>query len=97
VTIDASNPDHPQVKPELDYYVLGQASKFVLPGAVRIASDEPSGTKLKDVAFRNPNGTVVLYTLNAGVSSQDFRIRFKGKSVATTLPAGTVATFLWKP
>src|ERR1035437_10795500 len=62
VTIDLTNPARPLVKPELDYYVLGQASKFLLPGAVRIASAEPAGTMLKDVAFRSPNGTVVLYT-----------------------------------
>jgi glucosylceramidase len=97
VTIDLSNPDQPVVKPEIDYYVLGQASKFLLPGAVRIASDEPAGTKLKDVAFLNPNGTVVLYTLNDGTTSEDFRIGFGGKTAATTLPAGSVATFVWKP
>jgi glucosylceramidase len=97
VTIDLSDPERPMVKPELDYYVLGQASKFLLPGAVRIASDEPAGTKLKDVAFRNPNGGIVLYTLNAGTSSQLFRISFHGKTLVTTLPAGAVATLVWKP
>jgi glucosylceramidase len=96
VTIDLSNPARATVKNELDYYVLGQASKFVLPGAVRIASDEPAGTRLKDVAFHNPNGTVVLYTLNAGTTSQELLIGFHGKSVATTIPAGSVATFVWK-
>jgi glucosylceramidase len=96
LTIDLTNPEKPQVKPELDYYVLGQASKFLQPGAVRIASDEPTDAKLKDVAFRNTNGTVVLYTLNGGTGSQDFRISFHGKTVATTLPAGAVATFIWK-
>jgi glucosylceramidase len=97
VTIDLTNPEKATVKPELDYYVLGQASKFLLPGAVRIASDEPAGTHLKDVAFRNPNGTVVLYTLNAGTTSQNLRIGFHEKKVVTTLPAGAVATFIWKP
>jgi glucosylceramidase len=97
VTIDLANPERPVVKPELDYYVLGHASKFVLPGAVRIASDEPAGTKLKDVAFRNPDGTVVLYTLNAGTAGQDLRIGFHGKTVSTTIPGGSVATFVWKP
>ena len=97
VTIDLSSPEKPVVRPELDYYVLGQASKFLLPGAVRIASDEPAGTKLKDVAFRNTNGTVVLYALNAGTTSQALRIGFRGKTVATTLPAGAVATFVWRP
>jgi glucosylceramidase len=97
LTIDLSDPAAPKIKPELDYYVLGQASKFVLPGAVRIASDEPAGTQLKDVAFRNANGTVVLYTLNAGSASQDVRIAFHGKSLTTTIPAGSIATLVWKP
>jgi glucosylceramidase len=97
LTIDLANPGKPVVKPELDYYVLGQASKFLVPGAVRVASDEPAGSKLKDVVFRNPDGTVVLYTLNSGAVSQNFRIAFHGKTVVTTLPAGSVATFVWKP
>ena len=96
VTVDLSSPERPIVKPELDYYVLGQASEFVLPGAVRIASDEPAGTKLHDVAFRNANGTVVLYTVNAGTTSREFRIVFHGKTAKTTIPAGSVATFVWK-
>jgi glucosylceramidase len=97
VTIDTADPTGATVTPELDYYVLGQASKFVQPGAVRIESDEPAGSSLKDVAFRNPNGTVVLYTLNAGKTGQDLRIAFHGMVVTTTIPGGSVATFVWKP
>ena len=97
VTIDLSDPARPVVKPELDYYVLGHASKFLLPGAVRIASDEPAGSSLKDVAFRNPDGSIVLYALNSGTASQQFGIRFHGKTATTTLPPGAVATFVWKP
>jgi len=97
VTIDLSDPDHATVKPELDYYVLGHASKFLLPGAVRIGSDEPAGTQMKDVAFQNTNGTIVLYALNAGTTAQVIRIGFHDKKAVTTLPAGAVATFIWKP
>jgi len=97
VTIDLTNPAHPNVKPELDYYVLGQASKFLLPGATRIASDEPAGTGIKDVAFRNANGRLVLYLLNAGASAQEIRINSHGKTVVTLIPAGAVTTFVWKP
>ena len=96
VTIDLSHSAHPQVKPEPDYYVLGQASKFLLPGAVRIASDEPAGGSIHDVAFLNPNGVVVLYLLNAGTMSQSVGVHFRKKAVATTIPAGSVATFVWK-
>ena len=97
MTIDVTKSMRDIVKAEPDYYVLGQASKFLLPGAVRIASDEPAGTQLKDVAFRNPNGVVVLYALNAGTKAQEFRIGWHGNTVATTIPAGSVATFVWKP
>ncbi len=95
VTIDSANPENP-VRLERDYYVLGHASKFLLPGAVRIASDEPADGKLKDVAFSNLDGTIVLYALNTGTTSQTFQIGFHGKTVATILPAGSVATFVWK-
>jgi glucosylceramidase len=95
VTIDPANPEYP-VTPERDFYVLGHASKFLLPGAVRIASDEPADGILKDVAFSNPDGTIVLYSLNSGTTSQTFQIGFHGKKVATILPAGSIATFVWK-
>jgi glucosylceramidase len=97
VTIDLSNPAKATVRPELDYYVLGHASRFLTPGAVRIASDEPAGTQLKDVAFRNSDGTVVLYMLNAGAAEQAVNIEFRKRNAATTIPAGAVATFVWKP
>ena len=97
VTINQADPSHATVKPELDYYVLGQASKFVMPGAVRIGSDEPAGMPVKDVAFRNPDGAIVLYTVNTGTKSVAVRIGFRQKTAATTLTAGAVATFIWKP
>jgi glucosylceramidase len=93
VTVDT---DKSTFKPELDYYVLGHASKFLFPGAVRVASDEPAGTDIKDVAFSNPDGSLVLYVLNAGNASQDVRIAFRGKAAKATLPGGSVTTFVWK-
>lgn len=96
VTIDSSNPAAPVVRPELDYYVLGHASKFIYPNAVRIASNEPTGTKIKDVAFQNPDGSIVLYTLNSGADSAPVTLNFHGKSVTTAIPPSTVATFVWK-
>lgn len=97
VTLNLTDPQNPTVHREPDYYVLGQASKFVAPGAVRIGSNEPAGTDLKDVAFQNPDGRIVLYTLNAASRSQVFSIGFHGKTVTTIIPAGSVATYVWKP
>jgi glucosylceramidase len=94
VTIDT---DKSTFKAELDYYVLGHASKFLFPGAVRVASDEPAGTDIKDVAFRNSNGSLVLYVLNAETASREVRIAFRGKAAAATLPGGSITTLVWKP
>ncbi len=94
VTIDTEKGDF---KPELDYYVLGHATKFLDKGAVRIASDEPTGAEIKDVAFRNPDGEIVLYVLNPGKSAQPLQVKFQAKTVSTELPAGSITTFTWKP
>ena len=64
---------------------------------MRIASGERAGKQIIDVGFRNPNGNVVLYTLNAGTAAQTLRFDFRVKTVATITPWGSVATFVWKP
>ncbi|HEX8530957.1 MAG TPA: glycoside hydrolase family 30 beta sandwich domain-containing protein, partial [Cytophagales bacterium] len=79
---------------EVEYYVLGHASKFVDPGAVRIASNTFSGG-IENVAFKNPDGTKVLIALNNGTSSSTFKVKWGGQSFPYTLPAGAVATFKW--
>ncbi len=94
VTVDT---DKSTFKTELDYYVLGHASKFLFPGVVRIGSNEPAGTDIKDVAFRNPNGSLVLYVLNAGTANQEVRVAHRGKTAVAALPGGSVTTLVWKP
>ena len=79
----------------LDYYALGHASRFVAAGAVRVASTE-SGD-LSDVAFRNPDGSLVLIALNGGKTAVSFTVQSTGAGFAYTLPAGAAATFVWKP
>jgi glucosylceramidase len=93
VTVDTSqNPA--SVTRTVDYYAMGQASKFVHPGAVRI--DTNSFEKLEDVAFLNTDGSVVLLALNSADTPLPFVVRSKGKSFSYTLPIGSVVTFTWK-
>jgi glucosylceramidase len=77
----------------VSYYIIAHASKFVRPGAVRIASDLLSN--LQTVAFKNTDGTKVLVALNAGNSDLAFNIKFNSKMVNTSLKAGAVATYIW--
>ena len=75
------------------YYILAHASKFARPGSVRIDSDLPGN--LPNVAFKTPDGKKVLVVLNDGGAVQNFNIRYKGKTVTTSLAKGAVGTFVW--
>lgn len=81
--------------PTVDYYVLGQASKFVRPGAHRIASSEALG--LMNVAFENPDGSLALLVLNTGNAATTFTVEWQGRSAAISLDANTLATLVWQP
>ncbi|MDN4056517.1 glycoside hydrolase family 30 beta sandwich domain-containing protein [Massilia sp. YIM B02763] len=92
VTIDSRTGE---VTRNVEYYALAHASRFVLPGARRIASD----TKDKDlanVAFRNPDGTLVLLVANGAAQERAFSVRVQGRSFRWQLPAGSVATLAWR-
>lgn len=75
------------------YYIVGQASKFVPPGSVRIGSNIVNN--MQNVAFKTPSGKKVLIVLNDGIQTGSFNIRFNGKWAAATLPAGAAATYVW--
>ncbi|MDX5420020.1 MAG: glucosylceramidase, partial [Hymenobacteraceae bacterium] len=75
------------------YYIIAHASKFVRPGSVRIASNTLAG--IPNVAFKTPNGNIVLIALNEGQSSRTFNIKFNGKLITTTLAKGAVGTYIW--
>jgi len=79
----------------VEYYVLGHASRFVRPGARRIGSD--TGIEgLETVAFQNPGkGNVVLIVLNTAEQARNFSASIGGERFSTTLAAGSVATFTW--
>jgi glucosylceramidase len=84
------------------YYQLGQLSKFIKPGAVRIYSNHfvqysPAGPGpgLDDVAFRNPDGTDGLLAYNNSSAPARFAVVWHNKSFSYTLPAGATATFVW--
>jgi glucosylceramidase len=81
-----------------EYYSLGQVSKFVKPGAVRIDSNTFGSGNVEDVAFQNPDGSDALIALNSNTSSANtFGVDENGQYFNYTLPAGAVATFTWTP
>ncbi|MCD2451515.1 glucosylceramidase [Methylicorpusculum oleiharenae] len=75
------------------YYVIAHASKFVRPGSVRIYSDAQAS--LPNTALLTPAGQIVLIALNDGADPLSFTIQFKGKNAFASLPARSVATYVW--
>ena len=91
VTIDSKTG---AVTRNLEYYVLGHVSRFVVPGARRIASTEAG--KLVDVAFRNPDGSLVLLVHNQDSAPRTFTVEAGGEAFHAELPAGEIATYVWR-
>jgi len=83
-----------EVTRNVAYYVIAHAAKFVHPGSVRIYSNQQAS--LPNVAFVTPEGYIVLIALNDGAELRSFAIRFQGKNAVATLPASSVATYVWR-
>jgi len=81
----------------VEYYVLGHGAKFVVPGAYRIDSTSFGHGGIEDVAFVNPDGSLVLIVLNSSGGTNSFTVSWSGQSFTYSLPAGALATFQWKP
>jgi glucosylceramidase len=94
VTIDDSvSPS--RIIPTVDFTALGHASKFVAPGAFRIDSSTFEQDRLESVAFRNPDGSIVLIVLNSGTTAATFNLSWKDKYASYHLEPAAVATFRW--
>jgi glucosylceramidase len=81
-----------QIQLTLNYYELGQFSKFIVPGAARVASTDGNGVLAQ--AFRNPDQTDTLVVFNPDGAPAAFSIDWTGQGrLATTVPAGATVTF----
>lgn len=80
----------------LSYYLIGQISKFVKPGAIRIGTTV-LGTGIMIVGFQNPDGSMALMVYNAKTTSQTVKTIVDSQAFTYTMPASTVGTFVWTP
>ncbi|MBF4508720.1 RICIN domain-containing protein [Flavobacterium sp. JLP] len=76
------------------YYIIGQISKFVKPGAVRIGSSSTSGSILS-VGFKNPDGSSVLVVYNSAGSSNTIKVVSGSSAFNYAVPANAAVTFTW--
>lgn len=74
------------------YYIIAHASKFVRPGSVRIGTNLPEN--LPNVAFRTPEGEIVIIVLNDSKADQSFTLAHDTKAVPAFLKPGAVGTYV---
>jgi len=86
--------DSGTVVKNVEFYALAHFSKFVRPGARRIASVHPEG--LENVAFLNKDGSRVLVALNTGEQAKVFSVQDSGRIYKYELKPGAVVTLTWK-
>jgi glucosylceramidase len=87
-----------------EFYLMKHVSYYVAPGAVSIANST-SGTGLSTTAFKNPDGSIVVFVLNTGnaganvirVGSQQFTANLSAASMNTFLLGGSQDTANWVP
>ncbi len=77
------------------YYYIGHFSKFVKPGARRIAS-AASRDQLQSTAFVNPDGSIAVIVLNLGDQEIKYSVDVQGKAAETTSMPHSIATLLIK-
>ena len=75
------------------YYIVAHASKFVPAGSVRISSTVTN--VITTAAFLTPDHKKVLIIENDDQVPDIINIRFNGKWVTTTVPSGSVCTYVW--
>jgi glucosylceramidase len=81
------------VTEDIEYYTLGQFSKFILPGAVRIYSS--NANYIVSSAYLNTDGSKVLVCFNNSSSAQSFQVQWGQDNFTYTLPSLGAVTFTW--
>lgn len=72
------------------YYVIAHASKYVVPGSVRVKSNVPEN--LPNVAFKTPEGKIILIVANETIEQERVTLDLDGKKTTIRIPVRSVAT-----
>jgi len=75
------------------YFYMGQISKYISPGSVRVKSSSPSN--LSTIAVVTPNNEVVVVVMNQQDSAVAIQLQDSGKSASYTMPPHSITTFIY--
>jgi O-Glycosyl hydrolase len=75
------------------YYYIGHFSKFIQPGAKRVAA-AASRSQLLTTAFRNPDGKLVVIVMNQSDKKTPYHLWINGKAAETVALPHSITTLL---
>lgn len=75
------------------YYYIGHFSKFIQPGAKRVAA-APSRDMLLSTAYVNPDGKLAVVVMNNTDKDIEYYLWIKGQAAKTSAPAHSIATLV---
>jgi len=77
----------------VSYYIISQLSKFVTPGAQRIASVQ--NNTVVNVALKNTDGSISVLAYNKSNATETIQINWKGKTASYELSGRSAITLSW--
>ena len=75
-----------------EFYIMKHFSHYIVPGAVRIGSTS-NNSSLNTVAFKNPDGSIILEVANNSNSAVSPVIKLYDKTITPSLPGKSANTF----
>jgi hypothetical protein len=81
----------------IDFVLISQLSMAVKPGAYRIASGVDRSGDIESLAFLNPDGTHVLFTVNHSKSPVSLEAFWRDRLFTYTQAGNSIALFVWDP
>ncbi|WP_394775580.1 RICIN domain-containing protein [Flavobacterium sp.] len=75
------------------YYIIGQISKFVKPGALRVSSSS-TNSGIVSAGFKNPDGSIALVIYNSG-GANTIKVVSGSSAFNYAVPASSAVTFTW--
>jgi len=81
-----------EVRYQSSFYYIGHFSRFVKPGAHRIASEVAAG--LQQIAFVNPDGSLAVVVMNLADQPVSFGLQSGASTLACRIPAHAIQTYL---
>ena len=78
----------------ISYYYIGHFSKYIKPGAKRILCLNDSDKGIYSVAYKNPDGQIIVVVQNELSKRHRLAVAVDGKGINTEVPAHSITTFI---